>query len=139
MWFLLMLVMLFTNGMSAFGLKIISTWGLPENTKFSYLTVWYAAGFACIALPMLVKRSAVGLKELGWGAVMAVLGIGGQVAMATALNMNVPGNIVFPVTSGGAILAVGVAGRVFFKERMNRLTTAGIVLGFLAVILLSVS
>jgi len=100
MWFVLMLVMLFTNGMSAFGLKIISTWRLPENTKLSYLTVWYAAGFACIALPMLVKRSAVGLKELGWGAVMAVLSIGGQVAMATALNMNVPGNIVFPVTSG---------------------------------------
>jgi multidrug transporter EmrE-like cation transporter len=59
--------------------------------------------------------------------------------MATALDMNVPGNIVFPVTSGGAILAVGVAGRVFFKERMNRMTTVGIVLGFLAVILLSIS
>lgn len=139
MWFLLMLLMLITNGMSAFGLKIISTWGLPETTKFSYLTVWYAAGFACIALPMLVKRSGIALKELGWGAVMALLGIGGQVAMATALNMNVPGSVVFPVTSGGAILAVGIAGRLFFNERMNRLTTVGIVLGFVAVILLSTS
>ena len=69
MWFVLMLVMLLTNGMSAFGLKIISGWGLPEAIKFPYLTVWYAAGFACIALPMLVKRSRVGTKELGWGGV----------------------------------------------------------------------
>jgi EamA domain-containing membrane protein RarD len=33
---------------------------------------------------------------------------------------------------------VGVAGRVFFKERMNRMTTLGIVLGFVAVVLLSI-
>lgn len=138
MWFVLMLVMLLANGMSAFGLKVISGWGLPETSKFPYLTVWYAAGFACIAVPMLVKRSGVGVKELGWGAVMAVLSIGGQVAMATALNLKVPGNVVFPITSGGAILVVGVAGRVFFKERMNLMTTMGIVLGFFAVILLSI-
>ena len=139
MWFLLMLVMLFANGMSAFGLKVISAWGLPETAKFPYLTMWYGAGFACIALPMLLKRSGVGWKELGWGAVMAVLSIGGQVGMAVALSSKVPGNVVFPVTSGGAILIVGVAGRLFFGERMNWLTTVGIVLGFLAVILLSIS
>ena len=139
MWFVLMLVMLLTNGMSAFGLKVISAWGLPETAKFSYLTVWYGAGFACIAVPMLLKGSRVGWKELGWGAAMAVLSIGGQVAMAIALSSKVPGNVVFPVTSGGAILVVGVAGQVFFGERMNRITTVGTVLGFVAVMLLSIS
>jgi multidrug transporter EmrE-like cation transporter len=138
-WFVLMLIMLVTNGMSAFGLKVISSWGLPEVSKFPYLTVWYAAGFACIAVPMLLRRTKVGFKEFGWGAVMAILSIGGQLAMATALNLEVPGNIVFPVTSGGAVLAVGVAGWVFFGERMNPMTTVGTVLGFLAVILLSFS
>jgi multidrug transporter EmrE-like cation transporter len=139
MWYLLMLVILLTNGMSAFGLKIISAWGLPEAANFPYLTIWYAAGFVCIALPMVLKRTRVSLQELGWGALMAVLSIGGQVAMAIALSSKVPGNVVFPVTSGGAILAVGVAGRVFFGERMNPLTTVGTVLGFLAVVLLSIS
>jgi multidrug transporter EmrE-like cation transporter len=139
MWFLLMIVMLALNGMSAFGLKVIAAWGLPEAAKFPYLTVWYVAGFVFIAVTMLVKGSKVSLKELGWGAVMALLSIVGQVAMAIALNSKVPGNIVFPVTTGGAILFVGVAGWLFFGERMNRLTTVGIVLGFSAVTLLSIS
>lgn len=139
MWYLLMLIILLTNGMSAFGLKIIAEWGLPQSAKYPYLTVWYAAGFACIAVPMLMKRSGAGLKEMGWGAAMSVLSIGGQVAMALALDSKVPGNVVFTVTVGGAILVVVVAGRLFFGERMNRISTVGIALGFLAVILLSIS
>src|SRR5579872_6737256 len=131
MWFLLMLLMLVTNGMSAFGLKVIAAWGLPQSAKFPYLTVWYAAGFACIALPLLVKGGRVRARELGWGAVMAILSIGGQVATAIALDLNVPGNVVFPVTMGGTILIVVIAARIFFGERLNRVTTAGIALGFL--------
>jgi multidrug transporter EmrE-like cation transporter len=139
MWFLLMLIILLTNGMSAFGLKVIAGWGLPETAKYPYLTAWYAAGFACIAVPMLMKRSRAGWKEVGWGAALALLSIGGQLAMATALDLRVPGNVVFPVTIGGAILVVVVAGRLFFGERMNRLTTVGIALGLVAVILLSIA
>jgi multidrug transporter EmrE-like cation transporter len=139
MWFLLMLVILLTNGMSSFGLKVIAAWGLPASVTYPYLTVWYAAGFVCIAAPMLVRRGKAGWKELGWGAAMAILSIGGQVTMATALSSNVPGNVVFPVTIGGAILVVVVAGRLFFGERTNRVTSLGIALGFLTVILLSVS
>jgi multidrug transporter EmrE-like cation transporter len=139
MWFLLMIVMLALNGMSAFGLKVIAAWGLPEAAKFSYLTVWYAAGFVLIAVTMLMKGSKVRLKELGWGSFKAIFSIIAQVAMAIALNSKVPGNIVFPVTTGGAILVVGVAGRLFFGERMNRLTRVGIVLGASAVVLLSIS
>ncbi|MBS1851611.1 MAG: hypothetical protein JST79_11900 [Acidobacteria bacterium] len=138
MWFLLMLLMLLTNGMSAFGLKVIAAWGLPDTSKFPYLTVWYAAGFACIALPFFMRKQIVSPRELGWGAAMAVLSIGGQLATAVALQTGAPGNVVFPVTTGGAILMVGVAGQVFFGERMNRVTTVGILLGFLAVLLLSI-
>ena len=139
MWFLLMLIIFLTNGMSAFGLKVIAAWGLPASTTYPYLTVWYAGGFACIAVPMLVRGSTVDWRELAWGAAMAILSIGGQVTMAIALGSNVPGNVVFPVTIGGAILVVVVAGRLFFGERTNRLTSLGIALGLLAVILLSVS
>lgn len=138
-WSLLMVIILLTNGMSSFGLKVIATWALPGSNEFPYLTVWYAAGFACIGLPMLIKGIGVGLNELGWGAALAILSIGGQVAMAKALNSNVPGNIVFPVTIGGCILVVVLAGRFFFGERMNRMSAAGVTLGFGAVIILSVS
>jgi len=138
MWFLLMLIIFLTNGMSSFGLKVIAAWRLPTSITYPYLTVWYAGGFAFIAGPMLVTGSKAGWKALGWGAAMAILSIGGQVTMAIALGSNVPGNVVFPVTIGGAILVVVVAGRLFFGERTNRLTSFGIALGLLAVILLSV-
>ncbi|MGH2639647.1 MAG: hypothetical protein ACRDF4_10270 [Rhabdochlamydiaceae bacterium] len=139
MWFLLMLVILLTNGMSSFGLRMIAGWQLPENAKFPYLTVWYAAGLASLVVPLLFKGLHFGRKEAGLGALMAILSIGGQIAMAMALDLQVPGNIVFPVAIGGSILVVAVAGWVFFKERMSRLSTAGIILGFVAVILLSIS
>jgi drug/metabolite transporter (DMT)-like permease len=139
LWLLFMLIILLTNGMSAFGLRVLSAWGLPSNTKFSYLTVWYAAGFACIAIPMLLRGVRGGLKEAGWGGLIAVLSICGQIAMANALNSGLPGNVVFPVTIGGSLLVVALAGRLFFGEKMRALSWTGVAIGSLAIILLSVS
>jgi multidrug transporter EmrE-like cation transporter len=139
MWFLLMLIILLTNGMSAFGLKVIAGWGLPGTIKFPYLTIWYAAGLAIIGVPMLLKGVRLGRREILWGALMAALSIAGQVAMAVALESQVPGNIVFPIAIGGSIFIVALAGVLFFGERMNRLNVIGVSLGFLAVILLGIS
>ena len=139
MWFLLMLVILLTNGMSAFGLKMIAGWALPETVKFPYITIWYAAGLAGIALPMLFKGLKMGRKEILWGGAAATLSIGGQFAMAAALDAGVPGHVVFPVAIGGSIFVVAPAGRLVFGERINRMSALGVTLGFLAVILLGLS
>ena len=139
MWFLLMLVILLTNGMSAFGLKMIAAWGLPQTVKYPYLTAWYAGGLAIIALPALLKGLRIGKKELFWGAVTGALSIGGQIAMAVALSSGVPGHVVFPVAIGGSIFVVALAGRVMFGERMNLPTALGVALGFIAVVLVGVS
>jgi multidrug transporter EmrE-like cation transporter len=139
MWFLLMLIILLTNGMSAFGLKVIAGWALPGSVKFPYLAIWYAAGLAGIGVPMLLRGMRLSRRELLWGALMAALSIAGQVAMAVALDSNVPGHIVFPVAIGGSIFVVVLAGRIFFHERMSRLNIIGIIMGFIAVILLGMS
>ncbi len=139
MWLLLMLIILLTNGMSAFGLKVLSAWGLNSSIKFPYLTIWYAAGLLCIGIPMLLKRVKSGLKEAQWGALLAILSIGGQLAMANALASGTPGNIVFPVAIGGSILVVALAGQLFFAEKMHPLSWTGVVVGFLAVVILSIS
>ena len=139
MWFLLMLVILLTNGMSAFGLKMIAGWRLPETVKYPYLTTWYAGGLAAIALPMILKGMRVRKTELFWGGVAGALSIGGQIAMAVALGSGVPGHVVFPIAIGGSIFVVALSSRVFFHERMNRLTLFGVGMGFVAVILLGIS
>ncbi len=138
-WFLLMLVILVTNGMSAFGLKVIAGWGLPETAKFPYLTVWYAAGLLSVAVPILLKGVRFKLREVGWSAVLAGLSMGGQIAMAIALKLNVPGHVVFPIAMGGAVFIVILGGRVLFGERMGKLTASGVAFGLSAVILLSLS
>lgn len=139
MWLLLMLIILLTNGMSAFGLKVLSAWGLASSIKFPYLTIWYAAGLLSIGIPMLLKRVKSGRKEALWGALIAALSIGGQLAMASALESGVPGNIVFPIAIGGSILVVAFVGRLLFAERMHPLSWAGVVIGLLAVVLLGIS
>ena len=138
-WLLLMLIILLTNGMSSFGLKVLSSWGVPDSTKFPYLTVWYASGFVLIAIPMLLKGVRGGLKEARWGALIAALSIGGQLAMASALGSGLSGSIVFPVTIGGSILVVVLAGSLLFGEKLHPLSWTGIAIGFLAVVMLSVS
>ena len=139
MWFLLMVIILLTNGMSAFGLKVIAGWGLSGSVKFPYLTIWYAAGLASIGAPMVLKSVRLVRRELLWGALMAALSIAGQFAMAIALDLTVPGHIVFPIAIGGSMFIVALAGRFFLGERMNRFDVIGVSLGFLAVMLLGTS
>jgi drug/metabolite transporter (DMT)-like permease len=138
-WALLMLVILATNGMSAFGLKVIAAWGLSKAFTFPYLTVWYGVGFLCLLISIFFHRVTARAEDLAWGAGMALLSIAGQVAMGMSLGAGVPGNIVFPVTIGGSILVVALTGKWVFHETMNRLSTVGVIVGFLAVVLLSVS
>jgi drug/metabolite transporter (DMT)-like permease len=138
-WLLLMLVILATNGMSAYGLKVIAAWGLPEAAKFPYLTVWYAAGLATVGVPTLLQRVRIARREAFWGGIIAALSMGGQIAMAVALKLNVPGHIVFPISMGGSVLIVTLGGRFIFGERLSRLTTGGVSVGLAAIVLLSIS
>jgi drug/metabolite transporter (DMT)-like permease len=138
-WIALMAVILVTNGMSAFGLKMIAAWKLPENLQPSYLALWYAAGMFSVAAPGLLRGARPRVREFGWGALLASLSMGGQVAMALALARGAPGHIVFPIAIGGSVLIVTLAGRFAFGERMSRATAGGVWLGLAAVVLLSVS
>lgn len=139
MWTVLMVIILLTNGMSAFGLKVLAGWTLPASVQFPYLTVWYAAGLASIAVPMLLRGVRPTRKEVIWGAVMAALSMAGQLAMAAALAAGVPGHIVFPLAIGGSVFFVALAGWLWFGERLNRATALGVICGFSAVVLLSMS
>jgi multidrug transporter EmrE-like cation transporter len=137
MWIVLMLIILLTNGMSSYGLKVISAWGLPGETKYPYLAIWYGAGFVLIGVPLLMRRFRLKWQESLWGSAVALLSIGGQVAMGGALGQGLPGSVVFPVTIGGSMLVVAVAGRFLFKEKLHPLSWSGVTIGFVAIVLLS--
>ena len=135
----LMLFILLANGIGVFGLKMLAVWQLPQSVKFPYLAFWYGAGLFTLGVPLLRRGFRLSRKEVGLGAWMALGSVIAQVAMATALDKGVPGSVVFPVSTGGSLVLVGVADRLFFGERMNWLSLSGVALGLLAVILLGVS
>ncbi len=139
LWVTLMGIVLLTNGMSAFGLKAIAAWKLPESLQPSYFALWYAAGMFIVAVPAWARGARPRMREAGWGALLASLSMGGQIAMALALARGTPGHVVFPVAVGGSVLVVTLAGRFAFGERMSLGSAGGVVLGLAAVVLLSVS
>jgi len=124
------------NGMSAFGLKSLPGGRFPER-EVPYLAIWYAAGLAGVGRPMLLRGMRLSRKD------SCGRPDGGPqhcrpVAMAVALDSNVPGQSCF-CCHRWVIFVVVLAGRIFFHERMSRLNIIGIIMGFIAVILLGMS
>ena len=55
-----------------------------------------------------------------------------------ALEQNVPGYIVFPITTGGNLFMVAAAGVLLFREKIGPYGLAGILIGILSIVLLSI-
>jgi drug/metabolite transporter (DMT)-like permease len=71
---------------------------------------------------------------------MAICSISGTVSLAWALGRyHVPGNVAFPISSGGSLFMVVIAGVALFRERLGFYGISGCAIGFLAILLLSVS
>jgi multidrug transporter EmrE-like cation transporter len=48
-----------------------------------------------------------------------------------------PGHVAFPLTTGGSLFLVALAGILLFKERVGGYGIAGIVMGIVSLIMLS--
>jgi multidrug transporter EmrE-like cation transporter len=62
---------------------------------------------------------------------------GGQLFSLMALEKGVPGYIVFPITTGGNLFLVAAAGVLLFREKIGKYGVAGILIGVLSLVLLS--
>jgi len=137
MWSRMMLICFLTNGLCAFGLRIMTGMGLIDVYKLPYILLWYAAGFVLAAAILLRGRNLADRKELGVGIGLALCSVGGQLGMANALEYGIPGYVVYQVVPCGGLLFVVLAGVLFFKERVTVYGICGIGLGVLALALLS--
>jgi multidrug transporter EmrE-like cation transporter len=132
-----MLVAFLTNGLGAFGLRILAGAGLGHVSEQQYLSLWYVAGALVAAVPFLRLRRGAFRREWLLGGAMAGCSLFGQLGMALALSNGLPGFVVFPVATGGGllfVLGVGVAG---FRERVHWVGYLGIATGTLALVLLA--
>jgi hypothetical protein len=137
MWTRMMLICFLTNGLCAFGLRIITGMGLIETYKLPYVLIWYWAGFLLAAAILLRARNLANLKELAVGMGLALCSVGGQLGMAGALEHGVPGYVVYQVAPCGGLLFVILAGVLFFQERVTKYGICGIFLGLTSLFLLT--
>jgi drug/metabolite transporter (DMT)-like permease len=136
-WLRLMMIAFFANGIGPFGLKIMAEKGLSEAYHFQYLLWWYGGGLIfCLGAFLLSRRRMYG-REVAAAFGIGAGSFGGQLFSLMALEKGVPGYIVFPITTGGNLFLVAAAGVFFFRERVGRYGIAGIFVGVLALVLLS--
>lgn len=125
-----------TNGLGAFGLRVLAANGLGPVTEIQYLSLWYVSGL----VTALACYGAVGRPnwtEAVIGTGMALCSMMGQVGMALALAKGLPGFIVFPVATGGGLLLVISAGQLIFRESVSPLGKLGVLTGVVALIVLA--
>jgi len=138
MWVRMMLICFLTNGLGAFGLRIVTGLGLMEAHKYSYIALWYCSGFLLAAVIFFSQRAFPNVRENWVSMGMAMSSVVGQIGKAYALQYGVPGYVVFQVAPGGGLFLVVLAGVLFFSERISNYGVAGIILGITALVMLAI-
>jgi drug/metabolite transporter (DMT)-like permease len=136
-WLRLMLIAFVANGLGPFGLKIMAEKGLSEKYHYQYLILWYAGGLLFGLAWFLATRGRFRAQELVMGFGIGMGSFGGQLFSLLALERNVPGYVVFPMTTGGNLFLVAAAGIFIFREKVGPYGIAGILTGILSLVLLS--
>ncbi len=134
-WFQLMLIAFMTNGIGPFGLKVLTESHL-DRYELPYLISWYSGGLV-LAVAAYRQRLRFAKWEVILGAGMGLCSLGGQHFTGRALASGVPGHIAFPITTGGTLFLVALIGIIIFHEKVGSYGRVGLVLGILALIVLS--
>jgi drug/metabolite transporter (DMT)-like permease len=138
-WLRLMLIAFLANGIGPFGLKVLTERGFGDAFQAQYLLYWYCGGLVFAVAALLKSGLKPTAREIGLGALMGACSLFGQAFTGLALSHGVPGHVAFPLTTGGSLFLVAAAGLLLFKERVGPYGIAGIVLGIVALVALSVA
>ncbi len=136
-WIQLMMIAFAMNGLGPFGLKVMAERGLLQDYHFQYLLWWYAGSGVLSLAAFLSGSRRFAAREVAIAFGIGVASFGGQLFSLLALERNVPGYIVFPITTGGNLFVVAAGGVLLYKERIGRYGIAGIAVGVLSLVLLS--
>lgn len=138
-WLRLMLIAFLANGIGPFGLKVLTERGFGDAFQAQYLLYWYCGGLGFAIAALLKSGLRPTAREIGLGVLMGACSLFGQAFTGLALSHGVPGHVAFPLTTGGSLFLVAAAGLLLFKERVGPYGIAGIVLGIVALVALSVA
>jgi multidrug transporter EmrE-like cation transporter len=143
MWFRWMMTAFFFNGICTFGIRILAGRGLASRYTSTYLFLWYSAGAVLLASihvsNRLYLRRSLAPKpvDIAVGIALGTASVTGQTFLGMALGGGLPGSVVYPITLAGGLFIVVGAGFLLFRERVGPYGIAGIALGLVSIVLLS--
>ena len=137
MWLRWMALAFVFNGVCTFGIRILAGRGLADRYTSTYLLIWYGAGAVFLGALYLFQRKKTRRSDLLIGGGLGVCSVSGQTSVGLALARGLPGSIVYPVALAGGLFLVIAAGVLIFKEKIGAYGVAGIILGLVSIILLS--
>ena len=134
-----MLVACVTNGLGAFGLKVLAERKLTDRYEFQYLLMWYLGWLVLGAFIVMRRPFKPERREILIGAAMGLCSMAGQFFTGLALARAVAGHVAFSISTGGTLFIVALAGILLFKEKVGPYGLTGLLLGILSIVVLSVS
>lgn len=137
-WISLMLAAFLLNGLGAFGLRILV--GMEQgDLMMPYLACWYWAGFLLMAATYIRSGSMPVSREVAVAVFMATCSVMGTLGLAAALDSQLSGYVVYPISTGGGLGLVVLAGVLLFGEKISRSGIIGILIGISAIVTLALA
>ncbi|HEU5123651.1 MAG TPA: EamA family transporter [Verrucomicrobiae bacterium] len=133
-WLPLMLLAFVLQGLAAASQKTLVEAGAGDHV-WQFYVVLYWTGFAVMALLSVMRESLPNRREFATALVMAVCSVLGNISITSAMN-SVKGVVAYPVSNGGSLTLVVLAGVLFFREKIHPVGIAGIVCGIGAILVL---
>ena len=134
LWLLFILITVVTWGVwGAFSGYQISN-GIPDTVVY---IAWALSMIPCAIAALVVNKGKLTFnwRGIGLGAIVGLLGAGGQLVLFKALTMG-PSYIIYPFISMAPVIVITLAS-IFLKEKANKWQIAGIVVALAAILLLS--
>jgi multidrug transporter EmrE-like cation transporter len=137
MWYRMMAVAFFANGLSAFGARVLQDMGLAQTHSFLYLGFWYMAGLAVSLIAFVSRGPKLSGAEIAIGGLMGLFSSVGWILLTLAIARGTPGYLAFPIAIGGSLSIVAAVGVLVFKERLSPCGYLGILTGITGIVLLA--
>ena len=134
LWLLFILITVVTWGIwGAFSGYQISH-GIPDTVVY---IAWALSMLPCALVALIINKGKLTFswRGIGLGAIVGLLGAGGQLVLFKALTLG-PSYIIYPFIYMSPVVVITLAS-IFLKERANKWQMAGIVVALAAILLLS--
>jgi drug/metabolite transporter (DMT)-like permease len=133
-WLPLMILAFLGQGLAASSQKLLVE-AKEGDFVWQFYVVLYWSGFLVMVLLSLRREFLPNRREVATGFVMAICSVAGNVSITTALK-SVKGVVAYPISNGGSLSLVVLAGVLFFREKIHPVGVAGIICGISAILVL---